>query len=109
MGNFSSCRSKITYRENEQDEKVKTHSNQTKSIELHTGPVFGLYRINDSQIVTCSEDKKIAIFDWHHPDDTVYLEGHKKAVNRVIFITFTKFDTLNTNHHKICLLFKSKR
>jgi WD40 repeat protein len=51
---------------------------------LHSGSVFGLYRISEEKVVSCGEDKRIVLHNWGDATTpaTVF-SGHTKPVNRV--------------------------
>ena len=61
---------------------------------LHEGSILGSAHAGNgntsnnnssSRVLTCGEDKRIALFDWEHPTDRVYFEGHGRPVNQVPF------------------------
>jgi hypothetical protein len=56
---------------------------------VHNGAILGLASSKE-KIYSCSDDKRIAVSHWNHNSfgscekDVVYLDGHTKAVNRII-------------------------
>ena len=51
---------------------------------VHAGSILGSASATSlGTILTCGEDKRIALFDWENPTDHVYYEGHKRPVNQV--------------------------
>ena len=74
--------------------KSKAHGYTVRSIEkdiielesdkpLHEGSIFGLSALSETAIVSCGEDKRVAVYNWDAPLNTTYFTGHSKAVNRV--------------------------
>lgn len=58
---------------------------------IHEGPILGLCYGGPSQLITCGDDKRIAILDLKDmlvKEEFVprYLAGHTKAVNRVMSV-----------------------
>lgn len=55
---------------------------------VHDGPVLGLCYADANTLVSCGDDRRIAILDLHNLINSKayapkYLVGHSKAVNRV--------------------------
>ena len=87
MGN---CQQKLKY--NADNNLNSKHEEDTASPFIHEGAILNLSKFIDSnrklKIITCSEDKKLAIIDRYLPRSdplsVIYGIGHTKAVNRVV-------------------------
>lgn len=49
---------------------------------LHDGSIANISSYSN-KLITCSDDKRIALFDWDLSDKPFYINGHTKTVNRV--------------------------
>ena len=71
---------------------------------LHEGSILGSAHAGNgnssnnssSRVLTCGEDKRIALFDWEHPIDRIYFEGHGRPVNQVSFDSIRLNIDINT-------------
>jgi WD40 repeat protein len=83
---MGSCSSKYSDRpSSSSSSKDATTAITIGSASLHSGPVFGLYRISEERILSCGEDKRILLHDWSSSsgEPVAVFAGHTKPVNRV--------------------------
>ena len=82
MGNIIGKRNKKSYDVSSNETSTRSISNHVSAI--HSGGILGMTQLSDNEVVTCSDDKTIAIFNVDQKQIRQYLKGHTKAVNRVI-------------------------
>ena len=76
MGTCNS-KSKNPYKANDAEDDINIIN-----YSIHDGSIANICAFKN-HLVSCSEDKRVALFDWDLPDAPKYFIGHTKAVNRV--------------------------
>ena len=70
---------------------------QSRIAAVHAGSILGCTSANSigcndgsclNAVLTCGEDKRIALFNWDQPADRLYFDGHTRPVNQVSFVPY---------------------
>jgi WD40 repeat protein len=80
MGNLMKRQSRYSGRQGPAREE---RAASVQSPPIHNGAILGLASLSETKVVTCSDDKSLGIYDTS-TRTAAYLQGHRKAVNRVI-------------------------